>query len=117
VPGFPNLFCMLGPNTALGHGGSIFFTSECQARYIAACVVRMAGEGLRSLEVRRDVHEEYVQRVDAEHAELIWTHPGVNPWYRNRHGRVVSIMPWRLVDYWTMTHDPDFGDFTTVPVC
>jgi 4-hydroxyacetophenone monooxygenase len=48
-----------------------------------------------------------VAAVDAEHERHIWTHPGTSTHYRNRHGRIVSVMPWRLVDYWAMTHDPD----------
>ncbi|MEO1062074.1 MAG: NAD(P)-binding protein [Actinomycetota bacterium] len=111
VPGFPNLFLMLGPNTGLGHGGSTIFMSECQARYITGCIVSMVSDGTGPLEVRRDVHDEYVDRVDAEHAELIWTHPGMTNWYRNPAGRITALLPWRLVDYWAMTHDPDPADF------
>ncbi len=118
VPGFPNLFLMGGPNTGLGHGGSAIFQSECQARYISAMLVQMATEGLAAVEVRREVHDEYVRRVDAEHEQLIWTHPGMTNWYRNRHGRIVALMPWRLVDYWQMTHDPDLDEFhvTRAPI-
>ncbi|CAN5593983.1 NAD(P)/FAD-dependent oxidoreductase [soil metagenome] len=111
VPGFPNLFLMGGPNTGLGHGGSAIFQSECQARYISAFVSRMAHERFASVEVRQDVHDRYVQRVDHEHEQLIWTHPGMTNWYRNRHGRIVALMPWRLVDYWEMTHDPDLDEY------
>jgi 4-hydroxyacetophenone monooxygenase len=32
-------------------------------------------------------------------------------WYRNRRGRVFIPMPFRLVDYWTMTHRPDLSDY------
>ncbi|MBU3702960.1 MAG: NAD(P)/FAD-dependent oxidoreductase, partial [Ilumatobacteraceae bacterium] len=42
VPGFPNMFCLQGPNTGLGHGGSAIFQSECQARHVTACMVQMA---------------------------------------------------------------------------
>ena len=34
VPGFPNFFCLYGPNTNLAHGGSIIFQAECQTRYV-----------------------------------------------------------------------------------
>jgi 4-hydroxyacetophenone monooxygenase len=115
VPEFPNLFLMGGPNTGLGHGGSAMFQAECQARYITAILLRMAGEHLGSVEVRREVHDDYVRRVDDAHAELIWIHPGMTNWYRNRHGRITAIMPWRLVDYWAMTHDPELSEFTTSP--
>jgi 4-hydroxyacetophenone monooxygenase len=115
APGFPNLFFMLGPNTGLGHGGSAIFQSECQARYISAAVLAMAAGSVASMEVRRDVHDEYVRSVDNEHEQLIWTHPGMTNWYRNKHARVVSLMPWRLVDYWAMTHDPDLDEFILTP--
>jgi 4-hydroxyacetophenone monooxygenase len=63
----------------------------------------------RSIDVRKDVHDDYIGKVDAEHESLIWTHPGMSTYYRNRHGRVFSVMPWRFVDYWAMTHDPDLN--------
>ena len=31
VPGFPNFFTMLGPNSGPAHGGSVIFQSECQS--------------------------------------------------------------------------------------
>ncbi len=115
VHGFPNLFCVLGPNTALAHGGSIFFISECQIRYATACLVEMIENGQASIEVRKEVQDDYVARVDAEHAQLVWTHPGMRNWYRNDRGRVFSPMPWRLVDFWRMTHDPDFSEYVSTP--
>jgi 4-hydroxyacetophenone monooxygenase len=111
VPRFPNLFLMLGPNTGLGHGGSAIFQSECQARYITSLAVQMIERGIRSVDVKRAVHDEYVERVDAEHEQLIWTHPGMSTYYRNARGRVFSVMPWRLVDYWKMTHDAELDDY------
>tara|TARA_Y100001934_G_scaffold283607_1_gene404741 strand:- start:21569 stop:23485 length:1917 start_codon:yes stop_codon:yes gene_type:complete len=111
VPEFPNLFSMQGPNTGLGHGGSAIFQAECQAHYITACLVQMIERGIGVIDVRREVHDAYVRRVDTEHEGLIWTHPGMSTYYRNAKGRVVSVMPWRLVDYWSMTHQPDFTEY------
>jgi 4-hydroxyacetophenone monooxygenase len=107
VPGFPNLFCLQGPNTGLAHGGSAIFQSECQARHITGCIAALATAGATSIEAKPAAQDEWVAAVDAEHERLIWTHPGMSTYYRNRHGRIVSVMPWRLVDYWAMTHDPD----------
>ena len=53
----------------------------------------------------------YVCKVDAEHDQMIWTHPGMTTYYRNGRGRVFSAMPWRFVDYWQMTHDVDLSDY------
>jgi len=111
APDFPNLFFFYGPNTNLAHGGSMIFHIECQSRYITQCLMRMREGGHRAMEVRRDVHDAYNARVDAEHAQMVWTHPGVDTWYRNDGGRIVSVSPWRLVDYWQMTAAPDMAEF------
>lgn len=111
VPGFPNLFIVGGPNTALGHGGSNLFPSECALAYVAQILVRMVEDDITTVEVREDVCEAYNRRLDAEHEGLIWTHPGMSTWYRNQHGRVTVALPWRGVDYFEMTRTPDFDDF------
>jgi 4-hydroxyacetophenone monooxygenase len=111
VPGFPNLFVLYGPNTNLAHGGSVFFHGECQARYVAKTLVELLERGASAIDVRQEAHDAWVAKVDAEHAQLVWTHPGTGNWYRNRHGRVVSVSPFRLVDYWRMTHEADLGSY------
>ena len=111
VPGFPNMFIMQGPNTGLGHGGSAIFQAECQARYISGCVVKMIEQGIAAMDVRQPVHDDFVARVDALHAQMIWTHPGVSTYYRNRHGRVVSATPFSLLEYWAMTHEVDLTEY------
>jgi 4-hydroxyacetophenone monooxygenase len=113
VPGFPNFFCMLGPNSGPGHGGSVIFQAECQTRYMTACLVQMISQGIDAIDVRQAVADAYVRNVDAEHETMIWTHPGMSTYYRNKHGRVFSVMPWRFVDYWRMTHDPDLAEYDT----
>jgi 4-hydroxyacetophenone monooxygenase len=111
VPDFPNFFCMLGPNSGPAHGGSVIFQSECQSRYISACLIDMIERGIAAIDVREPIHDDYVRKVDAEHEQMIWTHPGMTTYYRNKQGRVFSAMPWRFVDYWAMTHDPDFSQY------
>jgi 4-hydroxyacetophenone monooxygenase len=111
VPDFPNFFCMLGPNSGPAHGGSVIFQSECQSRYISACLADMIEHDVAAIDVRKEVLDDYVERVDAEHETMIWTHPGMSTYYRNSSGRVFSAMPWRFVDYWRMTHDPDLRQY------
>jgi 4-hydroxyacetophenone monooxygenase len=113
VPDYPNLFVMSGPNTGLAHGGSVIFVAECQARYITAMLREMIEGGLAEVEVERSVHDAFNARVDAEHADLVWSHPGMNNWYRNRAGRVFIPMPFRLVDYWSMTTEAKLDEYRT----
>jgi 4-hydroxyacetophenone monooxygenase len=103
VPGFPNLFLTYGPNTNLAHGGSIIFHTECQVRYITQALREMIESGYSTLEVRTDVHDGYNKLVDEKCRNMVWAHPGVTSWYKNRHNRVTVTSPWRLLDYWKLT--------------
>jgi 4-hydroxyacetophenone monooxygenase len=111
VPDFPNLFILYGPNTNLGHGGSLIFLTECGLRYTLHLLGLMASAGVSAVECRRDTFEAYNALVDARHAEMIWTQPGVTNWYRNSSGRVVTNSPFRLLEYWQMTRVPNLDDF------
>lgn len=114
VPGFPNLFMMGGPNTGLGHGGSTIFQAESQARYISGMLVRMLESNVAAVDVKPEALQRFVAEVDRRHSQLIWSHPGVSTYYRNKRGRVVTVMPFRLVDYWRMTRDPDLGAYNVI---
>ncbi len=111
VPGFPNFFLMQGPSTGLGHGGSAIFQAESQTRYITDAIVRMIEDDIAAIEPKQRVHDEFVRLVDERHAELIWSHPGMSTYYRNSHGRVVSVSPFSLLEYWKMTHDIRLSDY------
>jgi 4-hydroxyacetophenone monooxygenase len=111
MPNFPNLFCMYGPGTNLAHGGSLIFHSECQMRYITGCLRTLIG-GARSMEPRPDVHAEYYERTQRELQGLVWSSPTIeHSWFKNAEGRIHVLSPWRLVDYWSWTREPDLADF------
>ena len=111
MPNFPNLFCLYGPNTNVAHGGSVIFQAECQMRYITSCITQMIESQISAVDVRPEVHDAYNKAVDDEHDQLVWSHPGMDSWYKNSQGRIFSPMPWRFVDYWSMTHDADLSDY------
>jgi 4-hydroxyacetophenone monooxygenase len=111
VPDLPNFFCLYGPNTQAGHGGSIISTAECQTHYVLTLLQEMFARGIRTIECRQEVHDEYNARVDAAHEAMIWTHPGMETYYRNKRGRVVANSPWRIVDFWHLTRHPNLDDF------
>jgi len=111
VPDFPNFFVLYGPNTNLAHGGSAFFHSECQVRYVCEALREMLENSWDELEVRREPYEAYNARVDEEHRHLVWSHPGVTSWYKNSAGRVILNSPWRLAVYRQFTADIDLSDY------
>lgn len=105
APGFPNFFMTYGPNTNLAHGGSIYFHTECQVRYICQALREMVEGGLDTLEVRQEAHDAYNERLDAACRTMVWTHPGVTNWYKNKHNRMTVTSPWKLIDYWRFTQE------------
>ncbi|MBO0874782.1 MAG: NAD(P)/FAD-dependent oxidoreductase, partial [Pseudonocardia sp.] len=109
--GFPNMFLLYGPNTNLGHGGSLIFITECQVRYLMGLIEQVIERQLASVECRADRRDAYNREIDAAHERLIWTHPGMSTWYRNERGRVVTNSPWRLVDLWHQTAAPSLDDY------
>ncbi|CAG2127122.1 flavin-containing monooxygenase [Cupriavidus plantarum] len=113
TPGFPNFFMLAGPNTALGHGGSVVALLETQVQYVMSLLKAAlnAHEGRFEIEVRQDVHDAYNQRVQDAHARMIWTHKGMSNWYRNARGRVVAPTPFRNDDYWHMTRNSGLADY------
>ncbi len=112
IPGFPNFFCMYGPGTNLAHGGSLIFHSECQMRYISGCLDALIKGGHRAMSPRQAVHDEYYERTQKELETLVWSSPHVkHSWYKNAHGKIHILSPWRLVDYWRWTREPNLDDF------
>jgi len=112
VPGFPNFFMLYGPGTNLASGGSLIFHSECEVRYVMACLDLLIAGGGRAMEPRRDRYDDWYRRCQAELKRTVWSQPSIkHSFYKNADGVVHSLSPWRLVDFWTWTRTPEPGDF------
>jgi 4-hydroxyacetophenone monooxygenase len=115
IPDFPNFFCMYGPNLQPGHGGSLIFVVEMQMRYIMDVLKQMCEQGLGAVECRQDVHDTYNERIDQAHESMVWTHPGMQTYYRNARGRIVVNSPYRNATFYDMTHAADLANFVVEP--
>ena len=111
IPGFPNLFCLYGPNTNIVINGSIIYFSECGVRYILGCIEHLLRSGRRALDVKREVHGAFNEAVDAENRRMAWGASDVNSWYKNALGRVSQNWPFTLLEYWQRTLRPDPQDY------
>ncbi|MBD3647374.1 MAG: NAD(P)/FAD-dependent oxidoreductase, partial [Pseudomonadales bacterium] len=114
IPGFPNLFCMYGPNTNIVVNGSIIFFSECEIRYILGCIALLLNEDQKALDCRQDIHDAYNQTIDEGNLQMAWGAPNVNSWYKNEKGRVTQNWPFTLREFWERTRKPDPSDFNFV---
>ena len=113
IPGFPNLFCVYGPGTNLAAGASLFYHSEFQVHHAMEAVRQTLRFGARWCEVRREAHDDYVARYEAEIGQLVWSHPSIeHSHYKNPAGKVFTLSPWPLDLYreWTnRVHGDDYA--------
>ena len=106
IPGFPNYFHILGPNSAPNHGAGVNLVSESQINYIIECLDQLIETNARSLEPTEEACAAFNDRVQGQMPKMIWTHPKANSYYKNSKGRVIGSWPFRLLDYWTECRGP-----------
>ena len=112
IPDYPNFFCMNGPGTWLASGGSLIFHSECQMRYISECLELLIEGGHATIEPTVEKTTDWHERSQAEMAKMVWSQPTIkHSFFKNSFGEIHTLSPWRLVDYWTWTREPNPKDF------
>lgn len=112
VPRFPNLFFCYGPGTNLAHSAGLFFHSEFQTQHAMDAIHRVLAGGTRSIEVREEVHDRYVDRLTREISSLVWAHPTIqHSHYKNSDGKIYTLSPWPIDEYWEMTREVNLDDY------
>jgi len=112
IPGFPNLFCLYGPNTNLsGQGGSIFYFSECAVTYLIDTIRFLLESGHRAVDIRRDIHDDYNAWVDQGNTQRAWGFSKVSNWFINEKGRTAQNWPFSALEYWQRTHQFDPAEY------
>lgn len=113
IPGYPNYFMTVGPNSAPNHAGGQNITSESQIHYAIECLELLQKSGARAMEPSEEATQDFNDKVDDALKDLIWLHPTApNSYYKNGSGRNFMSCPYRLVDYWKMTRSPVRADYT-----
>ncbi|WP_234815231.1 flavin-containing monooxygenase [Mycolicibacterium duvalii] len=91
VPGYPNLFTLYGPNT--NGVTSIISILEIQTAYVRQLLDAISDRGLRSVEVRRDVHARYNAEIQAAMEGTVWL-ANCHNYYRHPNGKIVTQFPY-----------------------
>ncbi len=92
IPGFPNLFVALGPNTGLGHT-SVVIMIEAQLKLALEAIKHMHKNRQDVLEARKDAMARFNESVDARMQGTVWTAGGCNSWYLDSTGRNSTLWP------------------------
>ncbi|RHW27181.1 NAD(P)/FAD-dependent oxidoreductase [Nocardioides immobilis] len=92
IHGFPNLFQLVGPNTALGHS-SMIFQIESQVRYVVDAARTMRREGLGAVEPTAAAQEEWTSAIQERMGPTVWTTGGCASWYLDKFGNNTTLWP------------------------
>ncbi len=98
VPGFPNFFMFLGPNTGLGHSSMIYMI-ESQTTHILDAIQALDEGGGAAIEVRPEFHDAYNRDLDQKMATTVWELGGCTSFYQDATGHNATIWPdwtWRF---------------------
>jgi cation diffusion facilitator CzcD-associated flavoprotein CzcO len=112
VSGFPNLFMLYGPNTNLGHN-SIVYMLESQISYIVDALRKFQRNGLRYLDLRRDVQDVFNQEVQERMKSTVWAQ-GCTSWYQTAAGKNTNNWPGFTFEYRNRTRTLDLDHYVQV---
>jgi cation diffusion facilitator CzcD-associated flavoprotein CzcO len=92
VPGFPNLFLIVGPNTGLGHNSMVFMI-ESQLRYVLDALERMERAQLAAVDTRQAVADAFNAQLQQRMKRTVWANGGCTSWYQTRGGLITTLWP------------------------
>lgn len=103
VPGFPNLFCLYGPNTNVVVSSSLFFFAEGAANFVMSALEHLNEIGGGAIDCLPESLDQFVAEIDEANALTAWGASNESTWYKSASGRVSQNWPLRVVDYWSRT--------------
>ena len=108
IPGFPNFFMLVGPNSPIGNI-SLIDVSEVQADFIMQCIdLLRKGEATAlapTAEATRSFHETLLDAMQ----NTVWV-TGCNSWYLDK-GGVPNTWPWTARRFHKEVRRPNLADF------
>jgi len=109
LSGMPNMFVLMGPNTALGHSSMIFII-ETQVEYMCAILARMFRVGAVTVDVLPRAQRDYNTWLQRDLAGTVWGGSCAS-WYKLPDtGKIVTLWPHSTAHFWWTLRQPDFGD-------
>ncbi|MGH1360315.1 MAG: flavin-containing monooxygenase [Burkholderiaceae bacterium] len=109
VPDFPNLFLLLGPNTATGHTSTLLYI-EAQTGYVVQCLQELNRRARKALVVREAVYQAHNKALQDRLRETVWG-ADCTSWYKSTDGHNGTIYPGFTPQYRRAVKRPDFSQF------
>ena len=108
VPGFPNFFMLVGPNSPIGNI-SLIDVSEVQADYILHCIRLLRKGKARALSPKPEATRAFHAKLLEAMKDTVWV-TGCNSWYLDKDG-VPNTWPWTASRFHKEMRRPNLGDF------
>lgn len=113
VPGFPNLFLIVGPNTGLGHNSMIVMI-ESQLLYVMDALAKMDRAGIGALEPKAELAERFNAELQQRMQRTVWSTGGCTSWYQSRSGRITTLWPGSALEFRLRTRRFRLADYEPV---
>jgi cation diffusion facilitator CzcD-associated flavoprotein CzcO len=110
VPGFPNYFYLLGPNTGLGHN-SVVFMIETQIQHVLSCLRLLQETGGDSIEPRPEALREFNDRMHKRLRRAVWSEGGCQSWYLDESGVNRTLWPGHTFEFWAGSRKAKAEDY------
>ena len=114
VPGFPNLFVLVGPNTGQGHTSMVFII-EAQVAYLRGALRAMREHGWGAVEPRVAAFSRWNANLQRRMKRTVWTTGGCQSWYLDEHGRNTTLWPKSTFTFRRQLASFDADAYTTTP--
>ncbi|CEL62234.1 putative monooxygenase Rv0892/MT0916 OS=Mycobacterium tuberculosis GN=Rv0892 PE=3 SV=1 [Rhizoctonia solani AG-1 IB] len=112
IPGFPNWFTILGPNTVTGHS-SVIFAEELQMDYVTQLLRPILAGDVKGFMPRADSTRSWNEMAQSKLGKGVWS--GCASWYRSgpdgAKGKNFAIWPGGNLHMWWSFRKPIWKDF------
>ncbi|KAF2659355.1 FAD/NAD(P)-binding domain-containing protein [Lophiostoma macrostomum CBS 122681] len=110
VSDFPNLFTMLGPNSAIG-SGSLTMMIESVGDYIIKAVRKIQKENIATMVIKKEREEDFTEYADRYFEGTVFSEE-CRSWYKNKKtGEVVGLWPGSTLHCIEVMRSPRWEDF------
>ncbi|WP_224389757.1 NAD(P)/FAD-dependent oxidoreductase [Pseudonocardia sp. ICBG1293] len=110
VPGFPNMFLLLGPNGFAAYT-SVISMIEAQASYVVRVVRALRARGASALEVRPEAEARFQAEVGRKFPRTVWSPEHCRSWYQSRSAAGTVLWPDSTWRYRLALRRPDLHDY------
>lgn len=111
VPGFPNYFMLLGPNSGTGHTSALIMI-ESQVQYMLKCLNMMEKEDIALLDPDPELTAAYNQRLQKDMERMVF-HSGCGAWYTDKSDHNFTLWPRLAIQFLLELMKPSRSEFRT----